>query len=143
MTEAGRALLTRCEAIFDELDALRAELDTRASRIEGEVRIGAMEVFSIELLPGALAAIVREHPKVVPLTYEMDPARMERAILDGRIEVGFTIGSGARSGIDSEILGQSTPALVCGRSHPLHGLRANPSRALARAPCGRPTISRP
>ncbi len=121
LTDAGRELLLRCDRIFGELDELRAELDARTGRIEGDLRIGAMEVFSIELLPRALARLVGEHPAVRPFTHEADPLRMERWIRDGRVEVGFTIG-GSRSGdLEYEELGRSKGALVCGKTHPLHG----------------------
>lgn len=135
LTDAGRELLARCERIFAELEGLRAALEARSAHVGGEVRIAAMEVFSIELLPRALATLVHEHPSVRPLSYEAEPRRMEQLLLDGRVEVGFTIGGGARAGIEYEEIGRTTPVLVCGHDHPLYGrarlrkadLQAHPS----------------
>jgi len=121
LTDAGRELLSRCERIFAELEGLQAVLEESAHHVGGEIRIAAMEVFSIELLPRALASVVTEHPTVRPSSYEVEPRRMEQLLLDGLVEVGFTIGGGARDGIEYEELGRTTPMLVCGRSHPLYG----------------------
>ena len=121
LTEAGHELLTRCTRIFGELEELRSVLDERATRVAGEVRVAAMEVFSLELLPRALAELVRTYPDVVPLVCERGPRDIEQLVLDGRADVGFTIGGGGRPGLDYEELGRSTPVLVCGASHPLHG----------------------
>jgi DNA-binding transcriptional LysR family regulator len=134
LTAAGRALLQRCDTIFAELESLRAELDGREGRVEGELRIGAMEVLSIELLPRALASLLRAHPALRPLTHEMVPARMHAALREGRIELGLTIGAGASDGIEAHELGQSEGALVCGRAHPLYGKRRVTASTLLQHP---------
>ncbi len=130
LTPPGQALLDRCERIFAELDSLRAELDGSAGRVEGPIRIGAMEVLSIELLPRALAGLMRAHSGLRPSTYEMVPARMEAALREGRIELGLTVGGSDRDGLDAHELGRSEGVLVCGRRHPLHGKKRVGARAL-------------
>jgi DNA-binding transcriptional LysR family regulator len=123
LTAEGRSLLERVTRIFGELDSLRAELEGRAGKIEGELRIAAMEVLSIDLLPRALASLMRVHRELRPLTYEMVPDAMQRALLEGRVEIGFTIGGADAKGIASHELGRSEGVLVCGRTHPLYGKR--------------------
>ncbi|MGE0788858.1 MAG: LysR family transcriptional regulator [Sandaracinaceae bacterium] len=120
LTPEGEALLRRSRRIFDELDALRVELDTAGARVAGDLRVGAMEVFSIGLLPRALSALTREHPEVHPRTYEMIPQRMEQQLALDRIDVGFTIGGGGGRGLDYHALGSSRGVLVCGVGHPLY-----------------------
>ena len=121
LTRAGEALVGRCERIFAELASLQADLEAFESRIAGDLRIAANEVLSIELLPRAIADLLREHPDVRPLTYEMLPAEMERRIRDGQVEVGFTIGGHSDPAIHYEVMGESDGVLVCGRTHPLYG----------------------
>lgn len=134
LTDPGRELLRRCENIFAELEQLHANLEEQASGLRGDVRIAAMEVFSIELLPRALAKVVAQHPEVRPQSFEMPPARMESLLIDGRVEVGFTIGGTERVGIHYEELGRSTPVLVCGASHPLFGRKRIRQRDLKSHP---------
>jgi DNA-binding transcriptional LysR family regulator len=120
LTADGEVLLDRCRQILARVDAIPHELGEARGAVAGELRIGAMEVFSLELLPAALGHVVREHPRLVPLTYEMTPDMMERHVVDGSIDVGFTIGGSAAPGVSYETLGTSRGVVVCGRGHPLH-----------------------
>jgi DNA-binding transcriptional LysR family regulator len=121
LTEAGEILLRRSRRIFDELDGLRQELDETSTAVRGDLRVGAMEVFSIRLLPAAIAHLTSEHPGIVPATHEVMPQLMERLLVEGRLDVGFTIGaSGSHKDIDYQTIGISPGVLVCGKSHPLY-----------------------
>jgi DNA-binding transcriptional LysR family regulator len=120
LTDAGVILLGRCQRVFEELVALEADLGIAETVPRGELRIGAMEVFSVQLLPRAIVALVREHPDVVPIVYEMIPERMIRALEEGRLDIAFTIGARQSPGIRIRSLGRTRGALVCGRSHPLY-----------------------
>lgn len=121
LTRAGDSVLRRARAILDEHTELRRDLEGQDGEIAGELRVAAMEVFSTELLPGALAALVSEHPRVRPSCFEMIPEDMEPLVAEGRCEVGFTIGGGARRReVDTHLLGTSLGVLVCGKGHPVH-----------------------
>lgn len=131
LTTAGRLVLARCERVFAELDALRAELDDDGPlRLAGALRIGAMEVLSIELLPRSLASLMRAHPGLAPTTYEMVPETMALALREGRIEVGLTVGASPSPGLTIHDFGVTPGVLVCGRSHPLHGRKRIHARDL-------------
>lgn len=134
LTEAGERLRTRCRRVFDELEEARRDLEEARTAVSGELRIGAMEVFSSQLLPLALSRLVREHPRVLPSSHEMVSQRMERLILEGRLDVGFTIGIGHVKGVDYHSLGRSPGVLVCGRTHPLHARGRIGRSGLARYP---------
>jgi LysR family transcriptional regulator, carnitine catabolism transcriptional activator len=121
LTAEGRALVERCARIFAELDALRAELGD--GTVRGELRIGAMEVLSVAVLPRALSALLRAHPALRPHTFELAPTPMATALREGRIDVGLTIGGGGEIDMVAHELGRSPGVLVCGRGHPLHGRR--------------------
>lgn len=123
LTAEGRALLERCTRVFHELDEARVELSGRAATVGGELRIGAMEVLSIALLPRALARLMRAHPALVPLSHELAPTPMVTALREGRIDVGLTIGGGGEPGLVAHELARSPGVLVCGRTHPLRRAR--------------------
>ncbi len=114
VTEAGERLRKRCLKIFDEIDGARQDLEEVHNTVCGGLRIGAMEVFSIRLLPLALAPLVSSE------SHEMVPQEMERLIVDGRLDVGFTIGAGRVRGLSYQSLGRSPGVLVCGRGHALY-----------------------
>lgn len=128
LTSEGRALLDRCTRVFHELDGLASELSGQATSLDGELRIGAMEVLSIALLPRALGRMMRAHPGFVPLSHELAPMPMAAALREGRLDVGLTIGGGAEPGLVAHELARSPGVLVCGRTHPLRRVR----RVLAR-----------
>jgi DNA-binding transcriptional LysR family regulator len=120
LTQHGEVLLAHAGRVLDEMEALQAGLDGVQGAVRGELRIGAMEVFSNHLLPAALARIVRKHPEVVPLSYEMVPERMEHLVTQGTLDVAFTIGGGSSRDVHYRSLGRCRGALVCGRTHPLY-----------------------
>jgi len=120
VTEAGERLRKGCVKIFDELDRVRQDLDEAHTTLRGELRIGAMEVFSIRLLPLALSRLLRAHPQIFSECHELVPQDMERLVVDGRLDVGFTIGAGRLKGVRYQSIGRSPGVLVCGRRHPLY-----------------------
>jgi DNA-binding transcriptional LysR family regulator len=128
LTEAGEAVLRRAREVLHHVDEIPRDLDELKNTVAGELRIGAMEVFSIRTLPNAIAAVVAAHPSVVPLVYEMHPESIHRHVADGLLDVGFTIGPAATDENRSESIGKSPARIVCGRSHPLYR-KARISRA--------------
>jgi DNA-binding transcriptional LysR family regulator len=120
LTGDGEVLLDRCRQVLASVDGIPRELGEARGAVSGELRIAAMEVFSLELLPAAIARLVRAHPGVLPLIYEMTPDAMERHLADGSIDIAFTIGAGGAAGVTYETLGASRGVVVCGRGHPLY-----------------------
>jgi DNA-binding transcriptional LysR family regulator len=131
LTPSGERVLEHCVRILDSLLDLAAVHEGTTLAPRGPLRIGAMEVFSIELLPSAISELVALHPDVVPQSYEMIPQRMSEHLLGGEIDVGFTIGARPQRGIDLVPLGTSNGVLVCGRDHPLYARgRIEPAQLL-------------
>ncbi len=131
LTAEGRTLLDRCTRVFHELDDVASALTGHAASLDGELRIGAMEVLSIALLPRALGTLMKAHPALVPVSHELAPFPMAAALREGRIDVGLTIGGGAEPGLSAHELGRSNGVLVCGRSHPLRRVGRVRARDLA------------
>jgi|GEM_PF-1937563 DNA-binding transcriptional LysR family regulator len=120
LTDRGEILLNHCRTVFEQIDAIRRDLDDADGNIRGEVRIGANEVFSAFLLPTALSKIVREHPGLVPHSYEMIPSQIEHGLSEGTLDLGFTLGEAQRDDIVTKLVDTSPGVLVCGAGHPLY-----------------------
>lgn len=120
LTEAGGLLFERAKRIFAEVDGARDEIAELGDALAGRLRVGAMEVFSMNLLPRALGAFLAEAPAVVVHCHEMVPERMETLLLDGKLDVGFTVGGGALPRIRKTTLGVSPAVVVVGKRHPLY-----------------------
>ncbi len=135
LTPAGQAALERCRRVLAEIDGMPADVAASIGRPRGPLRVAAMEVFSIELLPLALAGLIAEHPDVVPSCYETIPHRMNELLLAGELDIAFTIGASEVPGIALHELGTSPGVLACGKRHPLYrrgrvtpqDMRAHPS----------------
>ena len=103
----------------DVQDTQRA-IDHLGDTLHGPLHVGAMEVFSSELVPRALAVLVRDSPAVVPHLYEMLPPDMAAHLSTGRLDIAFTIGGRETATVACTSLGTSRGVLVCGRTHPLY-----------------------
>ncbi len=119
LTEAGHLLLDRGTQIARDVEDARHAMGQLGDTLRGPLRVAAMEVFSVEVVPRALAMLVREGPELKPELYEMLPQEMTEHLTAGNLDVGFTIGGQATRTVQCETLGRSRGALICGHGHPL------------------------
>ena len=134
LTPEGEIVLARARRLFEEVAGIHHDLAAASSVVKGDLRIGAMEVFSTLLLPRALAALMSCHPSVKPFTYEMIPQRMEALLLEHRLDVGFTIGAGNAKDLIYHSIGATKAELVCGKAHPLYACGRVKKRDLEKYP---------
>ena len=120
LTDHGEILLEHCRRVFREVDELKRRLDESTDTLRGDVRIAAMEVFSVYLLPNAMARLVRRHPQLAPRSYAMSGEQMAFALAEGQLDVGFTIGDVDARDVDVHLVAESPGCLVCGPGHPLY-----------------------
>jgi len=73
LTEAGRRLVARTEAILIELEAASAELSAAAADVTGDVHVAAFPSAERALLAPAIAAVQARHPDVRVRTTELEP----------------------------------------------------------------------
>ncbi len=120
LTPSGEVLLSGSRRVIEEIEAIRREIDQVESVVRGALKIGALEVYSLYLLPLAIARIVERHPELTPKSYEMIPDQIERRVASGDLDVGLSIGSAPVGPLLERVrLGTSPGLVVCGRSHPL------------------------
>jgi DNA-binding transcriptional LysR family regulator len=120
LTDTGEIVLAYCRRVLRELDAMQVELDDAEENLRGELRIGTMEAFSNYALPRALTRLTGRYPDVVPQTYLMAPQTMEEHLLDGKLDVGLSVGNHTTTHVEKRTLIESPGSLVCGRGHPLY-----------------------
>lgn len=87
LTPEGRALFEFIAPFFERLPALERTLQQGR---HGTVIIGALPLFLKEVLPDRLSRFHRRHPDMkLHLIEEHDPARLERRLLDGEVDLAI------------------------------------------------------
>src|SRR5688572_22443822 len=87
LTEAGRRLVARTEAILVELEAASAELSAAAADVTGDVHVAAFASAERALLAPAIAALQAQHPAVVVRTTELEPEASLPALKLGDVDL--------------------------------------------------------
>jgi molybdate transport repressor ModE-like protein len=90
VTEAGRRLVARTEAILAELEAAGAELSAAAADVTGEVHVAAFPSAERALLAPAAAALLRRHPSVRVRTTELEPEASLPALRLGDVDLAVS-----------------------------------------------------
>ncbi|RJQ82598.1 LysR family transcriptional regulator [Pseudonocardiaceae bacterium YIM PH 21723] len=134
LTPAGQRLVEHAEAVFARLERAEADLVDARAGLSGPVRVGAFPSATRVILPGALRALSAEHPRLVPMLRELDPADMGDALRAGDLDLALVhdydfVPFPAEPGIDSEPLCSETMYLASyypGASPDLGAWRAAP-----------------
>jgi len=87
LTEAGRRLVARTEAILAELEAATAELAAAAADVTGDVHVAAFASAERALLAPAVAALGGRHPDVRVRTTELEPEASLPALRLGDVDL--------------------------------------------------------
>ena len=86
LTDAGRRLVVRTEAILVELEAASAELSAAAAEVAGDVHVGCFPSAERALLAPAVAALDARHPGVRVRTTELEPEAALPALRLGDVD---------------------------------------------------------
>src|SRR5918997_383726 len=89
LTEPGRRLVARTEAILAELEAASAELAAATSEVTGHVHVAAFPSAERALLAPAVAALARRHPDVLVRTTELEPELALPALRLGDVDLAI------------------------------------------------------
>src|SRR5215208_6706360 len=87
LTEAGRRLVARTEAILVELEAASAELSAAASDVTGDLHVAAFPSAERALLAPAIATLLGRHPDVRARTTELEPEASLPALRLGDVDL--------------------------------------------------------
>src|SRR5215216_6044636 len=89
LTEAGRRLVARTEAILAQLEAASAEL-AAAADVTGDVHVAAFPSAERALLAPAVALLGRRHPDVRVRTTELEPEASLPALRLGDVDLAIS-----------------------------------------------------
>jgi DNA-binding transcriptional LysR family regulator len=89
LTEPGRRLVARTEAILAELEAATAELAAATAEVTGHVHVAAFPSAERALLAPAVAALAQRHPDVRVRTSELEPELSLPALRLGDVDLAI------------------------------------------------------
>jgi len=132
LTDPGRALLSRCLPILDQVDEIEAVLQERQTRLAGPIRITAPTMFGSRHLPAALAGFLDAHDRV---TVELRLSDHVVALVEEGFDLAIRIGTLRDSSLVARRLA-AMPIVTCAAPRYLerHGRPSHPS-ALATHNC--------
>ena len=99
LTEAGRMLLDHARSVLMSVDNATRQIQESDRADTGRLVIGVIPTIAPYLLPKAIAAFTRSHPKVELIVHEDYTARVIDGVWEGEIDGGI-----AALGIDNERL---------------------------------------
>lgn len=119
-TGAGKRWSASFERVLAELRHIPEDIAALAGVVLGVVTIGALPLARSQLLPMAIAAVLKRHPRLQIRSLESPYEELTASLLSGRVD--FIIGArraGAGDAFASQPLFQDQAALVARQGHPL------------------------
>jgi molybdate transport repressor ModE-like protein len=92
LTEAGRALLARADAVHSALHLAGEELAAFAQLRAGTVRLASFPSAAATLVPAAVRGLHDDHPGVEVTLVETEPPEAWTAVLSGDVDVALVFG---------------------------------------------------
>lgn len=121
-TDAGRRWIEHFERVLAELRHIPEDIAALDGVVQGTVTIGALPLARSQLLPMAIAAVLRKHPRLQIRSLESPYDELTASLLSGRVD--FIVGA-LRSSVGdafvSHALLEDQAALVARVGHPLAG----------------------
>src|SRR3954465_7310062 len=103
LTEAGRVFLERSRRVLEQAD-LAVSAAQRAARGEtGTLAVGFVGSATYGVLPEILRVFRRRFPAVELVLYEMGSTAQQRAVAEGRLQLGFIRTPRDRAGRDETL----------------------------------------
>jgi DNA-binding transcriptional LysR family regulator len=134
LTDAGRILadyVQRWRAL--ENDATRAIEEYRGLK-RGRLTVGASLTIGGYLLPGVLAEFHRRFPDIELQVQTANTQNIQRALLEGAIELGLTEGPLESAELESTVFFQDELVAIAPAGHPLLRRRGVTAREICREP---------
>jgi DNA-binding transcriptional LysR family regulator len=89
LTAAGADLAERTGPVLALLEQAAAALASAQAELTGQLRIGAFQTAVRTLLPAALVALGRAHPRLDLHVTELDPAQVPDVLRAGNLDIGL------------------------------------------------------
>jgi DNA-binding transcriptional LysR family regulator len=123
LTEAGRAVVARAEAISGQLRGLQNDLDDLAGLRAGTLRIGVFPTFAASLLPSVITRFRSRHPGVALEVRSSRIVPVREQLVSGEIDLGlvwdYPWNRVEDTGVAAEELMMDPTILLLPATHPL------------------------
>lgn len=127
LTEEGRFVYESALQLFSSLENFRSQINTLHQQLTGELRILCSDAIVTDprfKLTEALRAFTEAAPEVYLNIATNTMSEIERAIIDGRADIGFAPWHRSLSSIAYQPLYTESYFLYCHKSHPLFAVPA-------------------
>jgi len=125
LTHAGDVLAEHAERVMAVLDSARASLAEIRGEVAGELRIAAFPSAAAALLPRAIHALGRSHPRLEPVVVELEPAEGLAALGSWQADLALiddlSLAAGAHPGILRVALADDSLVALLPSRHALAG----------------------
>ncbi len=92
LTPVGDRIVGHARTILQQADAIAREAELARGLQGGQVRIASFRSIAIHLLPDAIAQFKQRHPNIaVNLSEHDNYLQVEKALREGRADIGFTL----------------------------------------------------
>ncbi|NMF82411.1 LysR family transcriptional regulator [Nodosilinea sp. P-1105] len=92
LTPVGERIVDHARMMLQHAEAIAQEADLTRGLKGGQVRVASFRSIAIHLLPDAIAQFSQRYPEIVVNLSEHDNYRqVEKALREGRADIGFTI----------------------------------------------------
>jgi len=119
LTAAGREVYDRARVVVREVDDIRGALADLADGVSGDVGLGAIESAADTRVPGALAAFLKERPRVRVRFETGGTTVLARRVAAGELDLAVCAMPPADAGLRFEPLYVERLALLVGEASPL------------------------
>ena len=107
----ARDVLTAAEVLDAGIASLRADS-------QQQLRVGASMTVAEHLLPRWLVRLAAERPETAVSLEAMNSSQVERAVLAGRVDLGFVEGPTVGEGLTDEVVARDRLVVVVAPGHP-------------------------
>jgi len=124
-TLAGDILVFHCRRVLSELRHIVPDLAAIEGRLQGSIVVGALPLGRTQILPLAIAALLKRHPQLHVATVESPYEALAASLRSGDVDfiLGALRGLSSDSEIGEEALFQDRISVIARAGHPLAGRR--------------------
>ncbi|SDJ55586.1 LysR family transcriptional regulator [Microbulbifer yueqingensis] len=134
LTPEGREFLGRAEQLLNNWDHSMEAMQQRFRLEQGQLNLAVIPAFALNRLPGLLAEFHSRHPSINIVIEDIVMERVQRAVQEGRAEIGITFRPADLGGLEFQGFARDRFIAVVPAAHPLAGKSAVTWRELAGEP---------
>ncbi|CDG81624.1 LysR substrate-binding domain-containing protein [Janthinobacterium agaricidamnosum] len=112
LTPAGALLCEEVGPLLEQLDLSLQSIQSRGDLVRGRLRVGAIASYARSLVIPAMARLLGRYPQLFISVVELTGAGIDRALIDGEIDIGLSFSNLSSSGICQQQLFEERLLLI-------------------------------